>query len=49
MLREKRYRELIPMTHEQYLDEPWDVIEWTLRIDNMQREFRHGRDESPRA
>lgn len=29
------YRKLIPMTHEQYLDEPKDTIEWMIRIDGL--------------
>ena len=38
MERQLKYRELIPMTYEQYLDEPWDVIEWTLQIHELRAE-----------
>lgn len=37
-LREYRYLQVSPMTHEQYLDEPLDAIEWLTRI--------HGLDEA---
>lgn len=40
MVRQKRYRELIPMTFEQYLDEPVDVIEWVLQIDAIQQDIQ---------
>ncbi|MEC5149143.1 hypothetical protein RCH22_000944 [Cryobacterium psychrotolerans] len=31
------------MTHDEYMDEPGDVIEWTLRIDQLYKaeEARH--------
>jgi hypothetical protein len=32
MDKQYRYRKLIPMTWEQYLDEPLDVVDWTLHI-----------------
>jgi hypothetical protein len=36
------------MTHEQYLDEPGDVIEWNTRIHDLYRE-REEQDEQRRA
>lgn len=32
MDRQYLYRRLIPMTYDEYLDEPGDVVEWTLRM-----------------
>ena len=29
------FRKIIPLTHEQYLDEPGDSIQWTVRIDEL--------------
>lgn len=49
MDREYRYRRLIPMSHEQYLDEPWDVIEWTLRLHDMREARRQRRGDSGAA
>lgn len=34
-----RYRRLFPMTVDEYLDEPWDVIEWSLRISEIRGDF----------
>jgi hypothetical protein len=52
MDRAYRYRRIVPMTYEQYLDEPVDVIEWTLRIhalDEERRNRRRGPDGAPGA
>ena len=35
---EYRYRKLVPMSHEAYLGEPVEAIEWTLRMDNLRAE-----------
>jgi hypothetical protein len=32
------------MTHEQYLDEPGDTIEWMLRIDNAVRRVQEKKE-----
>lgn len=38
--REYLYRRAFPgITHEQYLDEPGDAIEWLLRIDKVTRDL----------
>ena len=29
------FRKIVPMTHEQYLDEPGDSIQWTVRIHDL--------------
>lgn len=47
MQRQKRYRQLIPMTYQAYLDEPVDVIEWTLQIDAIEQDVQ--RQEAERA
>lgn len=39
MDREYRYRRLFPISHDEYLDEPWDVIEWSLRISELRGDF----------
>ena len=36
--REYRYRQIVPMTHEQYLNEPAQTVTWTLALDNMAKE-----------
>ena len=33
-LREYRFRKLFGLTHEQYLDEPVDIVDWLIAIDN---------------
>jgi len=38
---EYRYRKLVPMSHETYLDEPVEAIEWTLRMDNLKIEVEN--------
>jgi hypothetical protein len=48
MERMYKYRRIVPLTYEQYLDEPHDVIEWTLRIDALQpKEGGSGGDNRP--
>lgn len=37
--REYRFRRLVPMSHEQYLDEPVGVVEWTLQFAGMDAEI----------
>ena len=32
---EFRYRRLFGLTHDQYLDEPGDAIQWMVRIDEL--------------
>jgi hypothetical protein len=29
------FRQLFPMTHAEYMEEPRDTIEWMLRIDQL--------------
>lgn len=45
MQRQKRYRQLIPMTYEEFLDEPVDVIEWTLQIDAIEQDVQRAEAE----
>lgn len=52
MDRQRRYRKLIPMTWDEYLDEPQDVVEWTLRIEKLESDvieqrLRNARKEKP--
>lgn len=35
--REYRYRSMFGLTHEQYLDEPVEAIEWLLRVDLVRK------------
>ena len=44
---EYRFRKLIPLTHEQYLDEPGDSIQWMVRIDDLVRRIEA--DENKKA
>lgn len=41
MDRQLTYRELVPMTWDQYLNEPVEVVEWTIRIANMRAELQN--------
>lgn len=34
------------MSHEQYLDEPADVVDWLLAVDQMHREITEREDEA---
>jgi hypothetical protein len=36
--REYRYRKVFGLTHDQYLDEPAETIDWLLKIDDAVRE-----------
>lgn len=33
--REYRYRQLFPMSHSDYLEEPRGVIEWMMQLDTL--------------
>ena len=37
---EWQFRRLIPLTHEQYLDEPADSVEWILEIERVAAEAK---------
>lgn len=41
---EYRYRRLIPMTDEEYLREPIGKVEWTIRIDDVERQIKARRE-----
>ncbi len=43
-LREYHYRKVMGLTHEQYLDESSETIEWMLRIDDLWRDAEARRD-----
>lgn len=45
-VREYRYRTVMHATHEQYLDEPLDVVEWMLHIHDV---YEKQRSTSPPA
>jgi hypothetical protein len=38
--REYRYRQIVPMTHAEYLAEPVQTVTWTLAFDRMVEEIR---------
>jgi hypothetical protein len=42
MLREYRYRQLFPISHEVYLEEPATMVTWLLEIDRVYREAQNG-------
>jgi hypothetical protein len=44
------YRRAFPgLTHEQYLDEPGDAIQWLLRIDKLHRDAEAERERAARG
>lgn len=42
------YRQIVPMTHDQYLDEPGDSIQWTVRIHDLVESLRKEREKEER-
>ena len=43
------FRKIIPLTHEQYLDEPGDSIEWTVRIDELVKRIKAEQEKESQA
>lgn len=44
---EYQYRRMFPMTHEQFENEPVEVVRWMLEIDKIHGEARQKRREQP--
>lgn len=42
-LREYQYRTVFRMSHEEFLGEPIETIEWLLRIDSIVNRVRNGK------
>lgn len=45
--REYQFRQAFPMTHEQFLDEPVESVEWMLRIHQARQQAQQERDRQP--